>query len=222
MATAERALAGTAATHGDLRADNVLVDGDRAVLVDWNFLALGPPWLDLAGLLPAARADGVDADAWVRRSPLLRDADPAAVDTWLAVIGAYMIAIAGKPLARRPPVCGCTSGATPACSSTGWPIAVAGRRDVLRSDDGSQARRVPADRRTTPSRSRERVGYDRAAVHAVLDEALICHLGLVADGEPLVLPTIHARVGDPSTCTAPPARASSGWRRPPAVRSRSA
>jgi nitroimidazol reductase NimA-like FMN-containing flavoprotein (pyridoxamine 5'-phosphate oxidase superfamily) len=50
--------------------------------------------------------------------------------------------------------------------------------------------------RTMPSRSRERVGYDRAAVHAVLDEALICHLGVVADGEPLVLPTIHARVGD--------------------------
>lgn len=50
--------------------------------------------------------------------------------------------------------------------------------------------------RTTPSRSRERVSYDRAAVHAVLDEALICHLGFVADGAPLVLPTIHARVGD--------------------------
>jgi nitroimidazol reductase NimA-like FMN-containing flavoprotein (pyridoxamine 5'-phosphate oxidase superfamily) len=49
---------------------------------------------------------------------------------------------------------------------------------------------------TTPSRSRERVGYDRAAVHAVLDEALICHLGFVVDGDPLVLPTIHARVGD--------------------------
>ena len=54
----------------------------------------------------------------------------------------------------------------------------------------------PPSPRTTPSRSRERVGYDRAAVHAVLDEALICHLGVVADGEPLVLPTIHARVGD--------------------------
>jgi nitroimidazol reductase NimA-like FMN-containing flavoprotein (pyridoxamine 5'-phosphate oxidase superfamily) len=54
----------------------------------------------------------------------------------------------------------------------------------------------PPSPRTTPSRSRERVGYDRAAVHAVLDEALICHLGVVVGGEPLVLPTIHARVGD--------------------------
>ena len=98
MATAERVLQGTTATHGDLRADNVLVDGDRAVLVDWNFLALGPPWLDLAGLLPAARADGVDADAWVRRSPLLRDVDPVDVDVWLAVLAAYMLANVGKPL----------------------------------------------------------------------------------------------------------------------------
>lgn len=50
--------------------------------------------------------------------------------------------------------------------------------------------------RTTPTRSRERVGYDRAAVHAVLDEATVCHVGFVADGEPVVLPQLHVRVGD--------------------------
>jgi uncharacterized protein len=50
--------------------------------------------------------------------------------------------------------------------------------------------------RTTPTRLRERVRYDRTTVHQVLDEAYICHLGFVRDGEPVVLPTIHARVGD--------------------------
>ena len=50
--------------------------------------------------------------------------------------------------------------------------------------------------RTTPTRSRERVGYDRAAVHAVLDEATVCHVGFVVDGEPVVLPQLHVRVGD--------------------------
>jgi len=49
---------------------------------------------------------------------------------------------------------------------------------------------------TTPTRNAARVSYDRAAVHAVLDEALICHVGFVADGEPVVLPQLHARVGD--------------------------
>jgi nitroimidazol reductase NimA-like FMN-containing flavoprotein (pyridoxamine 5'-phosphate oxidase superfamily) len=49
--------------------------------------------------------------------------------------------------------------------------------------------------RTTPTRLRERAAYDRQTVHSVLDEAYICHLGFVIDGEPVVLPTIHARVG---------------------------
>ncbi|WP_409332982.1 pyridoxamine 5'-phosphate oxidase family protein [Trujillonella humicola] len=47
-----------------------------------------------------------------------------------------------------------------------------------------------------PTRLRERVGYDRAAVHAVLDEAVVCHVGFVVDGRPVVLPQLHARVGD--------------------------
>jgi nitroimidazol reductase NimA-like FMN-containing flavoprotein (pyridoxamine 5'-phosphate oxidase superfamily) len=50
--------------------------------------------------------------------------------------------------------------------------------------------------RTTPTRYRERARYDRATVHRILDEALICHLGYVNDGRPVVLPTTHARLGD--------------------------
>jgi nitroimidazol reductase NimA-like FMN-containing flavoprotein (pyridoxamine 5'-phosphate oxidase superfamily) len=37
---------------------------------------------------------------------------------------------------------------------------------------------------------------DRSVADAVLDEALHCHVGVVRDGAPVVLPTIHARVGD--------------------------
>ena len=54
----------------------------------------------------------------------------------------------------------------------------------------------PPTSRTTPSRAPDRVGYDRATVHAVLDEALVCHVGFVVDGRPVVLPQLHARVGD--------------------------
>lgn len=49
---------------------------------------------------------------------------------------------------------------------------------------------------TTPTRLAERVGYDRAAVHAVLDEAVLCHVAFVVDGRPVVLPQLHARVDD--------------------------
>ncbi|OBJ79597.1 flavin-nucleotide-binding protein [Mycobacterium gordonae] len=50
--------------------------------------------------------------------------------------------------------------------------------------------------RTTPTRYRERARYDRETVHRILDESLICHLAYVKDGLPVVLPTIHTRIGE--------------------------
>jgi len=50
--------------------------------------------------------------------------------------------------------------------------------------------------RTEVRRHPERGVYDRAAIDAILDEALYCHVGFVADGRPFVIPTIHARSGD--------------------------
>ena len=49
--------------------------------------------------------------------------------------------------------------------------------------------------RTALRRHPERAA-DLATVRAVLDEALHCHVGLVRDGAPVVLPTIHARIDD--------------------------
>jgi len=44
-------------------------------------------------------------------------------------------------------------------------------------------------------RHAERGSYDFETVAAILDEALICHVGFVStDGQPVVLPTIHVRV----------------------------
>lgn len=50
--------------------------------------------------------------------------------------------------------------------------------------------------RTVPTRSRERAKYDRETVHAILDEAYLCHLGFVRDGAPVVLPTLFGRLGE--------------------------
>jgi uncharacterized protein len=51
--------------------------------------------------------------------------------------------------------------------------------------------------RTRVRRHPERGDYDRAAIDAILDEALICHLAWVGDeGTPRIVPTIHVRVGD--------------------------
>ncbi len=45
-------------------------------------------------------------------------------------------------------------------------------------------------------REPQRGRYDRETVEAILDEALISHLGFAVDGQPFVIPTLHARVGD--------------------------
>jgi len=50
--------------------------------------------------------------------------------------------------------------------------------------------------RTQVHRLPERGVYDRDVIDAILDEALICHVGYMDDGHPSVIPTIHARIGD--------------------------
>lgn len=50
--------------------------------------------------------------------------------------------------------------------------------------------------RTTVRRLPKRGDYDRATINAILDEALICHIGFIAEGSPVVIPTIHARAGE--------------------------
>ena len=54
--------------------------------------------------------------------------------------------------------------------------------------------RVPE--RLRVKREPQRARYDRQTVDAILDEALICHLGFAVGGRPYVIPTLHARVGD--------------------------
>jgi uncharacterized protein len=50
--------------------------------------------------------------------------------------------------------------------------------------------------RTRVRRLPERATYDRATVHAILDEGFLCHVGFVVDGQPYVIPTGYTRLGD--------------------------
>jgi nitroimidazol reductase NimA-like FMN-containing flavoprotein (pyridoxamine 5'-phosphate oxidase superfamily) len=62
--------------------------------------------------------------------------------------------------------------------------------------------RSPSRRTAAPServrvrRLHDKAAYDRERIHAILDEALVAHLGFVHDGTPFVIPTLHARIGD--------------------------
>jgi hypothetical protein len=50
--------------------------------------------------------------------------------------------------------------------------------------------------RTRVLREPQRAVYDRDAVNQILDEAFLCHVGFVADGQPFVIPTSFGRDGD--------------------------
>lgn len=50
--------------------------------------------------------------------------------------------------------------------------------------------------RSTLTRKSQRAAHERSALHEVLDAALVCHLGLVLNGSPVVLPTGYGRDGD--------------------------
>ena len=50
--------------------------------------------------------------------------------------------------------------------------------------------------RTRVVREPQRGVYDRETIYKILDEGLVCHVGFSADGQPLVIPTLYARIGD--------------------------
>ncbi|GGD29681.1 hypothetical protein GCM10007231_31440 [Nocardioides daphniae] len=85
-------LLGETLVHGDLRADNALVDeGGNAWFCDWNWPATGPAWLDSMMLLVGAYGDGVDVDQVIESRPLLREAPAEAVDSLLALMAGYFL-----------------------------------------------------------------------------------------------------------------------------------
>ncbi|GAA1125724.1 hypothetical protein GCM10009630_24430 [Kribbella jejuensis] len=103
MQLAPEALAGDTAAHSDLRPDNLLIDdAGTCWTIDWNWLTLGPAWLDWVGLLPVAQYQGIDTFTAITRSPLTADVPSDYLDSFVAVIAAYMMKNADAP---PPPGC---------------------------------------------------------------------------------------------------------------------
>jgi uncharacterized protein len=50
--------------------------------------------------------------------------------------------------------------------------------------------------RTRVIREPQRGIYDRETIYKILDEGFICHVGFAVDGQPFVIPTMFARIGD--------------------------
>lgn len=54
---------------------------------------------------------------------------------------------------------------------------------------------IPTER-TRVVREANRAVYDREVIYRILDDAFVGHVGFVVDGQPFVIPTMFARVGD--------------------------
>jgi aminoglycoside phosphotransferase (APT) family kinase protein len=93
---------GTALVHGDLRADNVLIDhdhdGGRVALIDWPHTSVGAPWLDLAFMLPSVAMQGGGAPQdifWSR--PVSKYVEPERLRAAVAGLAGYFAHSALQP-----------------------------------------------------------------------------------------------------------------------------
>ena len=64
-----------------------------------------------------------------------------------------------------------------------------------RATYGAAMANAPSQR-TRVQRNPSRGAYDRGTIDAILDEALVAHLGFAVDDQPYVIPTLHARIDD--------------------------
>lgn len=96
-----RVVAGDALVHGDLRADNVMIeDGhDRVWLIDWPHASVGAPWIDLAFMLPSVALQGGAGDpAWLfARSEAAQGVGADDLRAALAGLAGYFAWSSGQP-----------------------------------------------------------------------------------------------------------------------------
>ena len=81
------AVSGCSLTHGDMRADNLLLAGERVVFVDWPWACLAAPWFDLVIMLPSiALQGGPPPEDVLAGHPLTHAADPDAITVAVAAL----------------------------------------------------------------------------------------------------------------------------------------
>jgi nitroimidazol reductase NimA-like FMN-containing flavoprotein (pyridoxamine 5'-phosphate oxidase superfamily) len=64
------------------------------------------------------------------------------------------------------------------------------------SPAAARRRTAAPSERVRVRRVHDKASYERDAVKAILDEALVAHLGFAHEGQPFVIPTLHARLGE--------------------------
>jgi len=90
-------VAGDALVHCDVRADNLLIAGDRVFVLDWPWARMGAAWVDLVAMAPSVEMQGgpVCEDFLARLD--LRAVSPRAIDAVICSLGGYFVVRALEP-----------------------------------------------------------------------------------------------------------------------------
>ena len=94
---APRLVEGDTLLHFDIRADNLLIAGDRVYVLDWPWARTGPAWVDWVVMAPSvAMQGGPEPEAFIRRFDMSL-ASPPAVDAVICALAGYLVVNALKP-----------------------------------------------------------------------------------------------------------------------------
>ena len=100
-AQAPAVVEGTTLLNFDIRADNILIDGDRVFFVDWPWARIGGSFVEWLGWAPSVHMQGGPKPDELLRMASLADIDDGAVNAVIASLTGYFLAYS-----RRPPLPG--------------------------------------------------------------------------------------------------------------------
>ena len=94
---APSAAAGETLLHFDVRADNLLIVGERVYLLDWPWARTGAAWIDLVAMAPSVAMQGGPAPARFMDRLALRGVSREALDAVICSIAGYFAVRALEP-----------------------------------------------------------------------------------------------------------------------------
>jgi aminoglycoside phosphotransferase (APT) family kinase protein len=96
-------VAGDALVHCDIRADNLLIAGDRVYVLDWPWARIGAAWVDLVAMAPSVTMQGGPQPEQFLTRLDLRGVAPVAIDAVVASLAGYFVVRALEPPPRGIP-----------------------------------------------------------------------------------------------------------------------
>jgi Phosphotransferase enzyme family len=90
-------VAGDALVHCDIRADNLLIAGDRVYVLDWPWARIGASWIDLVAMAPSVTMQGGPQPEQFLSRLDLQGVTPDAIDAVVASLAGYFVVRALEP-----------------------------------------------------------------------------------------------------------------------------